>query len=250
VSEQNQQHAVLRIEYDGTPFQGWSRQPGYVTIEGELRAAFAAIAIELDDLCCAGRTDAGVHATGQIASVKYRGAIPVERLARAINTRLHPAISVIGATECAPEFNARSDALSRAYEYRVLTRRPRAPLRRERVLHHPRRLDLGVLDEAAALIVGQHDFTAFTPSQTRHQFFHRTVLESRWEERGDELVYCIRANAFLRHMVRVIVGTMLAVGRGDRELQEFAELLEGAVRSDAHNTAPPHALCLVDVAYG
>jgi tRNA pseudouridine38-40 synthase len=242
-------HAALLVEYDGAPFQGWSRQPGYTTVEGELRAAFEALGLQLLRMRCAGRTDAGVHATGQVVSVAYAGPVPAARLAPALNTKLHLGASVVTSAPAPPGFDARTDATSRAYEYRLLTRRPRAPLRTTRVLHHPRRLDRDLLDAVATSIVGQHDFTAFTPSRTQHVFFHRTVLESRWDERGDELVYSIRGNAFLRHMVRVLIGSMLAVARGDRPFDDFRALLDGAPRSRAHNTAPPHALCLVDATY-
>lgn len=242
-------HAMLRVEYDGAPFRGWSRQPQALTVEGCILEACAVLGLAVRSLRCAGRTDAGVHATGQIVSLAYDGSVPVDRLARAINSQLHPAVSVLAATPCSARFDARTSAASRAYEYRVLVRAARSPMRAARTLHHPRHLDLDLLDSAARAVLGQHDFTAFTPAKTQHVFFHRTVMESRWTPRADELVYGIRANAFLRHMVRILVGNMLAVGRGDMPLERFTSLLCGAARSDAHHTAPPHALCLVHVDY-
>ena len=131
----------------------------------------------------------------------------------------------------------------------MLTRSIDSPVRRQRVLHHPRALDRELLDEAAAAVLGKHRFTAFTPSRTEHVFFDRTVVTSRWIDRGDELVYEVRANAFLRHMVRVLVGTMLAVGRGETRVDELRRMLDGAPRSEACQTALPHALCLVDVTW-
>jgi tRNA pseudouridine38-40 synthase len=157
-------------------------------------------------------------------------------------------IAVRAVSEAPPGFDARADAVSRGYEYRVLTGPP-APLRRARTLHHPAPLDVAALGAAAAAVVGTHDFTAFTPTDTQHVFFARTVLRCAWEARDDELVLCIEANAFLRHMVRVLVGTMLLVGRGRLDPAGLARLLEGAPRSAAGPTAPAHPLTLVTVRY-
>ena len=131
----------------------------------------------------------------------------------------------------------------------MLTRAASSPTRARYVLHHPRPLDRVALDQVAAAATGQHRFTAFTPSRTAHTYFDRTILECRWIDRDDELVLIIRANAFLRHMVRVLVGTMLAVGRGECSLVEFHAMLAGAPRSEAFQTAPPQGLCLVDVTW-
>jgi tRNA pseudouridine38-40 synthase len=148
----------------------------------------------------------------------------------------------------APGFDARRDARWRAYEYRVLTGPP-SPLRRGRTLHHPRPLDVGALRRAAARIEGSHDFRAFTPTRTEHVRFERTVLHCRWTERGDELVLEIAADAFLRHMVRVLVGTMLLVGVGAWAPERLGALLRGAPRGAAGPTAPAHGLTLVEVGY-
>ncbi len=245
-----ERHALLHVEYDGTPFHGWTRQPGgLTTIEGELLAAFDTVRCEGVRLRCAGRTDAGVHATAQVVDARYLGTIEPERLSRALSGNVRPELVVVASCAAPEGFDARGDATSRAYEYRVLTRAERSPMRARCVLHHPRRLDRELLDQAAGLVRGRHRFTAFTPSRTGHVFFERTILESRWIERGDELVYQVRANAFLRHMVRVLVGTMLAVGRGDCSLDELQAMLDGAPRSDAFETAPPQGLCLVDVTW-
>lgn len=244
------QHARLRIEYDGGPFRGWARQPGQPTVEGKLLAACDRLRLGDVRLRCAGRTDAGVHAAGQVASIVYAGSVPPDRLALALNQHLPAEIGVLESVPCDPAFDPRRDATSRAYEYRVLNRAARAPLRAACVLHHPQPLAIDLLQEAAAAIVGQHDFTAFTRTDTEHVYFHRTVLDSSWSQRGDELVYHIRANALMRHMVRILVGTMLAVGRGDWPCERLVALLDGAAREAAHLTAPPHGLCLVDVSYG
>lgn len=244
-------HAVLRVEYDGTPFRGWTRQPdGSRTIEGELLAAFARLQCTHVQLRCAGRTDAGVHATAQVVDARYQGGIEPSRLGRALSGSLPPELVVTGSAVAPPGFDARSHATSRAYEYRVLTRADPSPIRARYALHHPRTLDRDMLDEVARAALGQHRFTAFTPSETLHSFFDRTIIESRWVERSDdELVFEVRGNAFLRHMVRILVGTMLAVGRRSCSVTEFHALLAGAPRSAAFQTAPAHGLCLVDVTW-
>jgi tRNA pseudouridine38-40 synthase len=246
----HEQHALLHLEYDGTPFHGWTRQPdGLHTIEGELLAAFDRLRCDDVRLRCAGRTDAGVHAVAQVVDARYRGTIPPERLARALSGNVRRELAVVSSAAAPPGFDARGDATSRAYEYRLLTRAEPSPIRAARILHHPRALDLEVLHACAAAARGRHRFTAFTPSRSAHVFYDRTIHTSQWIERGDELVYQVRANAFLRHMVRVLVGTMLAVARGDGTVDDFAAMLDGAPRSDAFETAPPHGLCLVDVTW-
>lgn len=242
-------HCRMLLEYDGAPFNGWARQPGLLTVEGAILEACTGCAMDVSAIRVAGRTDAGVHAKHQVISLAFASSIPTDRLRESLNSMLHPGIVIHEVCECDESFDPRGDALSRAYEYRVLATRPRSPLRAPYVLHHPRRLDLELLQKCAAAAAGQHDFTAFTPTETLHRHFVRELFESRWEVRGDEYVYCVRGNSFLRHMVRVLVGTMLAVGRSEFPLDEFLTLLDGSVRSEAHVTAPGHALCLVDVAY-
>jgi tRNA pseudouridine38-40 synthase len=182
-------------------------------------------------------------------SIAYEGPIPPVRLRVALASTLPRDLVVVQSAACSASFDARTDALSRSYEYRVLTRSAPSPMRAAYALHHPAPLDLDLLNQAAAATVGKHDFTAFTPSETQHSFFHRTVLSCAWHEHGDEFVLSISANAFLRHMVRIIVGTQLAVGRGDMPLDCYAALLDGAPRSDAGKTAPAHGLCLTTVSF-
>jgi tRNA pseudouridine38-40 synthase len=241
--------ARVDIEYEGTPFSGWARQPGAVTIEGAILDAFAQLQLEVEELICGGRTDTGVHALGQVLSVRYSGPIPPIQLARALNSALHPAIVATASADCSPTFDARRNARLREYEYRVLPSRVRSPLRRDRVMWHPRQLDLGLLQECASKTLGTHDFTAFTPTETQHNTFRRTIYRCEWQERDDEYVLTLSANAFLRHMVRVIVGTQLAVGRGELPISEYELLLLGAPRSQSGNTAPPQALTLMRIEY-
>ncbi len=245
-----ERHVRLEIEYDGTPFHGWARQPGGVaTVEGQIVEALSTLDLELSRITCAGRTDAGVHATGQVASVAYRGSVPEDRVGRALNQHLPAAIRVTSSAQCSPSFDARRMCIWRQYTYRVLTRSTSSPLRQHQIHHHPRPLDRDILDSVAGMVLGRHDFTAFTPSDTLHRHFHRTVLESEWTSSGDELVYRIRADAFLRSMVRVLVGSMLAAARGEFTAAHFQGLLTGAPRSMSAATAPASGLCLVAVGY-
>jgi len=189
-----------------------------------------------------------VHACCQVVSIVAEGAPEPRRLLAALNARLPFDVAVRSVSEAPDGFSARFSAAERRYEYRVLPG-PRSALRRDRTLAHPDTLDLALLNEAASATVGQHDFRAFTPTQTQHVFFHRTVTVCSWEPCGDELVFTIAANAFLRHMVRVLVGTQLLVGRRAWPIERYRALLSGAPRGAAGPTAPAHALCLVGVTY-
>jgi tRNA pseudouridine38-40 synthase len=238
----------LLLEYDGSDFSGWAIQPGRRTVEGVLRDALATLIGHDFELAVAGRTDAGVHASGQVASVATERDLDPQRLHRGLNALLPPDVSVREAAEAPPGFDARRDACSRRYEYRVLPGPPSA-LRRARVLHHPAPLDPGAMAAAAGRVVGQHDFRAFTPTRTEHVFFERTVSVCEWARRGDELVLTVEADAFLRHMVRVLAGTLLLVGRGAWAPSRLDALLRGAPRGAAGPTAPAHALTLTRVRY-
>jgi tRNA pseudouridine38-40 synthase len=237
--------ARLTLEYDGTPFAGWAAQPGERTVAGELERALTTLLRQPVGLTVAGRTDRGVHALGQVVS--YVG--PVPRL-RSLNALLPPEIAVLRAEEASPGFSARHDARSRTYLYRVLARPAPSPFERDRALWWPYPLDEAALHGCAAALPGLHDFTAFTPTDTYHQRFRRQVLSAGWEREGDVLAFRIRADAFMRQMNRVLVGTMLEVAGGRRSVAEFGRLLRGAPRSQAGATAPPHGLYLAEVDYG
>ncbi len=196
-------------------------------------------------LTVAGRTDGGVHATGQVAS--YAGP-PVRT--DGLNALLPYDVAVVECIAAAPDFDARRDATSRAYRYRVVTRRARSPHERRYALHWPHCPDLSALRECARILIGRHDFTAFTPSDSAHVRFEREVYAARWRQHdGGLLEFSIEADAFMRSMNRVLVGTMLEVARGRRSLADFSWLLDGRPRREAGTTAPPHGLHLVGVGY-
>jgi tRNA pseudouridine38-40 synthase len=240
----------LDLAYAGTEFAGWARQPGLRTVQAELESAIGRILGGADvELTVAGRTDAGVHATGQVASFELDRE-PPDRFAHRINAVLPRDVAVLSAEPAPVGFDARHWATSRSYRYRVLTGPTRNPFEEGRALWWPRRIGRTALDACAASIKGEHDFTAFTPTESEHVRFERLVLESAWRQESEQiLVYEITADAFMRNMIRVLVGTMLEVADGKRTVEDFRALLEGAPRDAAGETADAHGLFFTGATY-
>ena len=238
----------LDLAYDGSRFKGWAVQPGLRTVQGELEEAIARVLGAPAPLTIAGRTDAGVHALVQIASLTTDGSLP-DSFERAINSLTGPDVAITAAAE-APGFDARRQARSRRYRYRVELGAPPSPFERGRALNWPHPFDRDALGQCAAMLVGTHDFTAFTPTETEHVRFERDVIDALWRDEGERIAtFEIEADAFMRNMVRVLVGTMLEVGGGRRDPASFRALLDGAPRAEAGPTAPAHGLYLIGVTY-
>jgi tRNA pseudouridine38-40 synthase len=244
----------LDIAYHGAGFVGWAKQPGARTVQGELEEGLGRILGGPVPLTVAGRTDAGVHAWAQVASFAL-DSDPPDELGRALNSLTGPDLAILGVERAATGFDARRDARSRTYCYRVLAERAPNPFETAISLFWPHRVDPEALERCADAVVGPHDFTAFTPTQTEHVRFEREVLRAEWHEKravlghGRILELWIEADAFMRNMVRVLVGTILEVAGGRRSQEDFASLLAGAPRDRAGDTAKAHGLHLAAITY-
>jgi tRNA pseudouridine38-40 synthase len=237
------------VEYDGTEFAGWAAQPGMRTVEGTLAEALRIVLRQPVKLGVAGRTDTGVHASGQVISFEADTEMEPPALAYRTNAILPQDLALRRCVAAVEGFDARKDAKSRSYEYRIVNAPVRSPLRRRRAIYVARKLDFDLLQKTAELVRGTHDFRAFTPAKTYHVRFERILTGSAWEQSGDLLVYHVTADSFLYGMVRTLVGTMLEGAEGKREMASFERLLAGGERSEAGPALSSKGLTLVGVGY-
>jgi tRNA pseudouridine38-40 synthase len=237
------------VEYDGAAFAGWAAQPGLRTVEGVLSEALSTVVRQPVKLAVAGRTDAGVHASGQVVSFEAQTDLRPALISYKVTAVLPKDVALRRCVAVRDDFDARRDAIRRTYEYRVINDEIRSPLERHRAAYVPRVLDLDLLSAAGELVEGTHDFTAFTPSRGYHVRFERVVTHSRWAVRDDLLTYRITSDSFLYGMVRTLVGTMLEVAGGKRDLTQFGRLLAGGSRSEAGPAVTSRGLTLVGVDY-
>jgi tRNA pseudouridine38-40 synthase len=238
------------LEYDGTDYSGWQVQPGLPTVQGSLEEALATILREPVRVDVAGRTDAGVHAHGQVAAFTTGRTLDLFSVQRSLNALVGRGIVVRRLEEVSDAFDPRRDARSRTYEYRICNSPWPSPFTARYAWHVHRPLEVAAMDSAARTLVGEHDFTSFQAADCDAEHPVRRILESDLRASGHEIVYRVTATAFLRHMVRTIVGTLVEVGRGERAIEDFALLIAAKDRTRAGPTAPPHGLSLVHVAYG
>ena len=237
------------VEYDGTDFAGWQLQPDAVTIQGTLEKALATILGHPVRVEAAGRTDAGVHARGQVVAFETVRPVDPRKLLKSWNALAGPAIAIHELTDARAEFDPRRDAKRRTYEYRIHNAPFASPFTRRFAWHVHEPLDVEAMNTAAARLVGEHDFSAFQAADCDAEDAVREVFESRVTRSGDELLHRIVATAFLRHMVRAIVGTLVEVGKGERSVADFERVFASRARTQAGPTAPAHGLCLVRVDY-
>ena len=242
----------ITLSYDGTEYHGWQVQPGLPTIQGTLEALLADIEGAAVNVHGSGRTDAGVHALAQVAAFDLANPIPAENLVRAMNRLLPRDIRILDAVEAEPDFHPRFRATAKTYEYRILRAPICPPFDRRYVYHHPYPLNELRMIETAALIEGEHDFTAFAASDEKDLLGHtkvRRMFSSCLERSGDLLVYCVRGSGFLKHMVRNLVGGLLEVGKGNVAPADFAERLKPGCSIAPGPSAPARGLFLVSVEY-
>ena len=237
------------VEYDGTDFAGWAAQPERRTVEGVLSEALSTVLRQQVKMSVAGRTDAGVHASGQVVSFEAETDLRPSLISYKTTAVLPKDVALRRCVAVRDEFDARRDARSRTYEYSIVNDETRSPLQRHHAGYTPQRLNLDLLQEAARLVEGTHDFRAFTPQKSYHVRFERVVTRSRWSRHDDLLRYRITADSFLYGMVRTLVGTMLEVAGAKRDLGEFGQLLSGGERSEAGPAVTSRGLTLVGVGY-
>lgn len=240
----------LTVAYDGTAFAGWQLQANQRTVQGVLEEALQPIEGSRVVVYAAGRTDAGVHAAGQVISFTLTSAISCDALVRALNVRLDRDVRVMSAEDAPDGFNARFHARQKTYRYAIYNAAVVPPPLRQFVWPVPQPLDVVAMNEAAALLIGEHDFAAFQGAGSDVITTRREILASHVLSREAQVFYEVTGTGFLRHMVRNIVGTLVDIGRGRRPVADVERVLHSRERAQASATAPPHGLTLVRVDYG
>ncbi len=240
----------LTLEYDGSTFHGWQIQKNGSSVQETLSKAITAITGEQAVPAGAGRTDAGVHALGQVAAFQTASRIPAERFADALNSVLPRSVAIVRSEEAEAGFHPRRDAVGKHYRYLVLNRHNRSGLMDGRAWHIPYELDFSRMQSAAVQLIGMHDFRAFCASGHSVKTYARTMTLAQWSRNGDIVQFDIEGTGFLYNMVRILVGTMVEVGRGRHTAEEFGKILAGGDRRQAGITAPPGGLYMMSVRYG
>jgi tRNA pseudouridine38-40 synthase len=242
-------HIRLVVEYDGTLLCGWQRQSNGPTVQGHLEDALAQLLQQETPVVGASRTDAGVHARGQVASFRTERSIPLHGFRRGLNSMLPDSIAIREATEVGEDFHARFSATGKHYRYTILARPDRSPRWRHHAWHNPDPLDPAAMQKAAAVLVGRHDFAGFRAAGCAAKTTIRHLESIDISTPGDRVIVDVRGNAFLRNMVRILVGTLTEVGEGRRSVAQVAEILTTKDRTQAGITAPAHGLELMEVRY-
>ncbi len=240
----------LTLEYDGTGLAGWQRQDNGPSVQQHLEEALAAMVGGPVTVIGASRTDAGVHALGQVAHFQTEVTIPLHGFRLGLNSTLPPQIAVIEAVEVAADFHARFSARGKRYRYTILNRRDPSPLQRSTTWWRSRRLDIDAMQTAAAALIGEHDFSAFRAAGCTARTTSRHISRLDVTRAGDLVLLEVDGNAFLRHMVRIITGTLVEVGEARRPADSLPTLLASRDRTQAGQTAPPQGLTLIEVRYG
>jgi tRNA pseudouridine38-40 synthase len=239
----------IKLEYDGSNYSGWQLQVGQDSIQARLEAALAQIFSRHARVHGSGRTDAGVHALGQVAAFDLPRDFSPDELKRAMNALLPPDIAIIEASAVSDDFDPRRDARLRTYEYRVLNRDRRSAFDYRYAWLMPSPLNLHAMNEAAQRFVGEHDFASFRSLGSEETTTLRCVYRSEWRREGERLIYGVEASSFMRHMVRTMVATMVEVGRGRLAPEQVTALIDARDRSLAPASAPPQGLFLIEVRY-
>ena len=241
----------LIVEYNGAGFHGWQKQPDLRTVQGELEKVLKIVLrADISPLHAAGRTDAGVHARGQVVTFKTDASVDLFRLSQGVSHLLKGELAVLSAELVADDFHPGWNATHKLYEYRILTRSSPAVLDSQRVWHIGNPMDRGLLDECAAAVVGTHDFSSFRDSACTAASPVKTIFSSVFEQEGDILVYRVIGDGFLKQMVRNLVGTSTDIARGRIRGRSMSDILHAHDRRSAGVTAPAHGLCMVWVSYG